>query len=149
MLLAAFGLQQIDLNTALAPHLANAGVTHAVLALQLRARLDAMAYPYEQVRELMINHDFETISLIYVQNRSRFFARIAFAMGGVVEDPAAGAAAAALGGLRVDPGWPGLFADHHFSIRQGSDMGAPSVIQVQVSGVKGPAVRVRGRARVI
>lgn len=131
-ILTGFGLNVDDLDPSFAPALANAGVTHAVLALHDRATLAAMAYDFAPMRALMLREGSDS-----------FVARNAFASGGVVEDPATGAAAAALGGLLVDRGR----AAGHFRIRQGEDMGAPSRIEVEVSGVVGGPVRVGGGAR--
>jgi PhzF family phenazine biosynthesis protein len=142
-ILTGFGLSVDDLDPDFAPALANAGVTHAVLALHDRATLAAMAYDFAPMRDLMLREGLTTISLLWREGSDSFVARNAFASGGVVEDPATGAAAAALGGLLVDRGR----AAGHFRIRQGEDMGAPSRIEVEVSGVVGGPVRVGGGAR--
>lgn len=144
-LLAGFALQPLDLDPALPPHLANAGVTHAVLALRSRARLAEMAYDFAPMRALMLREGLTTVSLILREGPDSFVARNAFAAGGVVEDAATGAAAAALGGLLVDLGR----GAGRFSIRQGEDMGAPSLIEVEVSGERSASVRVGGTARVL
>ncbi|OYU38428.1 MAG: PhzF family phenazine biosynthesis protein [Pseudorhodobacter sp. PARRP1] len=144
-LLAHFGLTEADLDPSLPPHLAHGGATHGVFALRSRATLAAMAYDFDAVRALMLAADLTTISLIWRESADVFVCRNAFAVGGVVEDPATGAAAAALGGLLVDLGrGPGRFA-----IRQGEDMGAPSLIHVTVTGQSGDGVRVAGAARVL
>jgi predicted PhzF superfamily epimerase YddE/YHI9 len=70
--------------------------------------------------------------------------RTAYAAGGVVEDPATGAAAAALGGsLRdgghVDP--PATVVVH-----QGDDVGRPSRLVVDVPAAPGSGIRVTGAA---
>jgi PhzF family phenazine biosynthesis protein len=144
-LLELFGLVEGDLDPSLPPHLAHGGATHAVFALRSRATLAAMAYAFDAVRALMLRADLTTISLIWRESADVFVSRNAFAVGGVVEDPATGAAAAALGGLLVDLGrGPGSF-----TIRQGEDMGAPSRIHVTVTGQSGDGVRVAGAARVL
>ena len=144
-LLRQFGLAEADLDAELKPHLAHAGATHAVLALHNRATLAAMQYDFAPTRALMQREGLTTISLLYREDANSFVARNAFAVGGVVEDPATGAAAAALGGLLVDMGrGPGSF-----TIRQGEDMGAPSLLHVTVTGQRGAGVRVGGAARVI
>jgi PhzF family phenazine biosynthesis protein len=142
-ILTCFGLTVDDLDPGFAPALANAGVTHAVLALQSRDRLAAMAYDFAQGQALMLREGLTTISLLWREGPDSFVARNAFASGGVVEDPATGAAAAALGGLLVDMGR----GAGRFSIRQGEDMGAASRIEVEVSGQIGAPVRVGGGAR--
>lgn len=144
-LLAGFGLSPADLDPTFAPHLANAGVTHAVLALRSRQRLAEMAYDFEPMRALMLGKGLTTISLIFCESADSFVARNAFAAGGVVEDAATGAAAAALGGLLVDLGR----GAGRFVIRQGEDMGAPSRIEVEVSGQKGAPVKVGGAVRAL
>lgn len=147
--LEAFGLTEADLDPRLPLSRAHGGVDHAVIALLRRDRLAAMAYPFDRVKALMHKAGLTTISLIHIAAPDLFIARNAFAIGGVVEDPATGAAAAALGGLLVDLGWPGLAAGGRFTIRQGEDMGAPSLIAVEVSGQPGAPVRVGGAARPI
>lgn len=144
-LLPLFHLAPADLDPNLAPHLAHAGATHAVLALSSRVTLAAMAYEFEPVKALMQREDLTTIGLIFREDDDTFVSRNAFAIGGVVEDPATGAAAAALGGLLVDLGR----GAGSFSIRQGEDMGMPSLLRVTVTGKPGDAVRVGGGARVL
>ncbi|MES2435247.1 MAG: PhzF family phenazine biosynthesis protein [Pseudomonadota bacterium] len=145
-LLRHFGLTEADLDPSLAPHLVHGGANHALLALHSRATLAAMDYDFEAVRALMLRERLNaTISLIYRESPDVFVSRNAFAVGGVMEDPATGAAAAALGGLLVDLGRePGSF-----TIRQGEDMGAPSLLHVTVTGQKGAGVRVAGAARLL
>ena len=100
-------------------------------------------------RALMQKFDLTTVSLLYLQDDTTFISRNAFAIGGVVEDPATGAAAAALGGALVDLDWPSLRGGWAFQIRQGEDMGYPSHLNVAMSGVSGDSVRVAGTTRKI
>ena len=148
-LLDAFALTGADLEPRLPLSRAHGGVDHAVIALLRRERLAAMDYPFARVKALMQEAGLTTISLIHIAAPDLFMSRNAFAIGGVVEDPATGAAAAALGGLLVDLGWPGLATGGRFTILQGQDMGAPSRIEVEVTGKPGAPVRVAGRARQI
>ena len=67
-----------------------------------------------------------------------------FPPGGVVEDPATGAAAAAFGAYLADRGV--LPASRAFDIRQGEDMGRPSRIAVSVPRDLREGVRVGGTA---
>jgi len=146
-LLDLFGLTEGDLDLALPPTLAFAGVKHGILMLKDRAKLAAMSYPFEAMRELMAQHDLVTVSLLYVQGPRNLVSRNAFASGGVVEDPATGAAAAALGGALVDQDWDGLAAGGAFTIAQGEDMGMPSALTVEVTGKPGASVKVSGAVR--
>ena len=60
---------------------------------------------------------------------------------------AATATGSTLGGALVDLGWPGLAQGGSFTILQGQDMGAPSRLEVTVSGTPGASVRVSGAVR--
>ncbi|MEM7488241.1 MAG: PhzF family phenazine biosynthesis isomerase [Pseudomonadota bacterium] len=148
-LLDLFHLAPSDLDPRLPPTLASGGATHALLALKDRAKLAAMSYDFETGRRLMLDHGLVTISLLHITSNIAFAARNAFAFGGVVEDPATGAAAAALGGALVDQDWPGLSGGGTVTIRQGDDMGIPAVLTVTVTGHAGDPVRVGGTARII
>lgn len=148
-LLSIFSLTPDDLDLAVPPTLGHAGVRHAILTLRERARLAAMDYPFEALKRVMRAADLTTVSLLHRTSDLAFSARNAFAVGGVVEDPATGAAAAALGGALVDLGWPALHGGGQFTIRQGEDMGQPSHLMVQVTGRPGAPVQVSGATRPI
>ena len=91
----------------------------------------------------MRRHGWTTLQLVWRETQELFHARDPFPVGGVVEDPATGAAAAALGGyLRVLGALPPSGA---FTIRQGEDLGRPSLLRVKAS-VTDPRVRVSGQA---
>lgn len=144
--LSLFGLSNDDLDPNLAPAIANAGNDHLVLALRDRARLADMAYDLDDGRQVMQDHGLTTINLIWAEGPRQFHSRNAFAIGGVAEDPATGAAAAALGGYLRDLGWP---HEGSIDITQGADMGMPSKLKVTISDVPGSPVLVSGTARTI
>jgi PhzF family phenazine biosynthesis protein len=144
--LALFALTPADLDPRIPPAIANAGVDHLVLALKDRRRLAAMSYDFEAGRALMNANRLVTISLVHAETDRLFHARNPFASGGVYEDPATGAAAAALGGYLRDLGWP---HGGGIEIRQGEDMGAPSRLVVGIGEEAGASVRVSGAARVM
>lgn len=145
--LAAFGLSMEDLDPRLPLTIANAGASHLVIALSSRTALADMSYPYDEVKSLMTAAGLTTISLIWAENDRRFHARNPFPVGGVYEDPATGAAAAAFGGFLRDNGW--LKDGGSIEILQGHDMGAPSALAVEVGATKGESVRVSGGTHVI
>ncbi len=145
--LALFGLTQGDLDPAFMPLLAHAGANHPVIALHDRAVLARMTYDFDAGRSLMAREGWTTISLIHFAAPDQVNARNAFAIGGVVEDAATGAAAAALAGAMVDRDWNGLRGGGRFRILQGEDMGSPSELLVEVTGKPGAGVRVAGAAR--
>ena len=93
----------------------------------------------------MAREDLTTLQLVWREADTLFHARNPFPPGGVVEDPATGAAAAALGGYLRDAGY--AQAPFEFAIRQGEDMGRPSRLDVSVPVAGG--VVVSGSAEVI
>jgi len=142
--LALFGLSKEDLDPRLAPARIHGGADHIVLPLKDRSRLAAMDYDLDQGRAVMRRHGLVTVMLVFIEADQSFVARNAFASGGVLEDPATGAAAAAFAGYLRDVDWP---HGGTFTIRQGEDMGSPSLIKVELTDAKGTPVRVSGGTR--
>lgn len=140
---ALFGLSQGDLDPALPPALANAGAQHLVLPLARGDLLRDMAYEFDSGAALMQTHGLVTINLIWREGAGRIHARNAFAGHGVYEDPATGAAAAALAGYLRDAG----HADAPFDVVQGVDMGAPSRLHVRALPGADAPVEVAGLVR--
>ena len=144
--LALFSYSVDDLDPRLPPAIAEAGARHLVLALTSRERLAAMHYDLEAGRILMTRAGIVTISLIHAETASLFHARNPFAAGGVYEDPATGAAAAALAGYLRDLGWP---HGGTLDIIQGEDMGVPSRLRAEITPEPGASIRVSGVARIM
>ncbi len=144
--LALFGYTPDDLDMRIRPAIACAGATHLVIALSSRARLAAMRYKLEAGRALMERIGAVTIAFVHARTPQLFHARNAFASGGVYEDPATGAAAAALAGYLRDIRWP-----HNgvIDIVQGEDMGSRSMLRAEFSRAIGSSIRVSGTARLI
>ena len=142
--LELFQLTRSDLNPIYPVHVAGAGARHLILVLNDRVKLARMNYDFERTKALMLEQDWITISLIYQESNNLFHSRNAFAYGGVVEDPATGAAAAALAGYLRDIRWGG---GNNFEILQGFDMGTPSRLQVKFSDAKGEGISVSGATR--
>ena len=144
--LALFGLTAEALDPQIPPAIAHAGADHLVLALRSRALLAAMRYDLDAGRVLALQEGIVTFSLIQADGPQRFRARNPFPMGGVYEDPATGAAAAALAGYLRDLGWP---HEGEIEIIQGEDMGVPSRLWAKISREPGASIRVSGSARLI
>jgi PhzF family phenazine biosynthesis protein len=142
--LALFGYALSDLDDRIPPAIAFGGAHHLVLALTSRAKLRAMRYDLDAGRSFMRDHGLTTVALVHAETPQRFHARNPFASGGVYEDPATGAAAAALAGYLRDLDWP---HGGSIDIIQGEDMGAPSQLQVQIGSEAGSSIRVSGSAR--
>jgi PhzF family phenazine biosynthesis protein len=145
-LMELFEYADDDLDLKIPPATIHAGADHAVLALKSRDALARMRYDFERGRELMENAGLITIALVTVEHPQLFHARNAFAAGGVVEDPATGAAAAAFAGYLRDIGWPHEGA---IDIVQGEDMGMRSLIRAEIDTPIGGSIRVSGTARIM
>ncbi len=143
--LNCLGWQSAELDASIPPARAYAGAWHLVLAAATRSRLAALDYDFERLKSLMLANDLTTLQLVWRESEHSFQSRNPFPVGGVVEDPATGAAAAALGGyLR---GADLIDAPTTLTIRQGVDMGRPSTLKVEIPSqggivVSGTAVRI-------
>lgn len=142
--LSLFGLVPDDLDPRIPPTIAQAGATHLILTLRDRSKLAAMHYDLAAGKALMQAHGLVTIALVQAADNQLFHARNAFASAGVVEDPATGAAAAALGGALRDIGWP---HGGKITVIQGEDMGARSIIEAEIPPTPGQSIRVSGTIR--
>jgi PhzF family phenazine biosynthesis protein len=142
--LQLFGYDADGLDPRIAPAIINAGATHLLLALKSRAHLSAMDYDLAKGRAFMNSSNIVTVTLVFAETDQLFHARNPFASGGVYEDPATGAAAAALAGHLRSIDWP-----HHgaIDIIQGEDMGERSVLKAEIPSEPGSSIRVSGTAR--
>ena len=142
--LAALRWQRDDLDPALPPAVAYAGAWHPVIAVVSRARLADLHYDFDALATLMASRGWTTINLVWREDAHTLHARNPFPPGGVVEDPATGAAAAALGAyLATQDALPDT---RRFRILQGHDLGRPSLLQVEVPHDLQQGVRVSGSA---
>jgi PhzF family phenazine biosynthesis protein len=137
--LTALGWRRADLDPAIPPARAYAGAWHLILAVADAQRLAMLDYDFDALKALMLAEELTTLQLIWRESDDVFHSRNPFPVGGVVEDPATGAAAAALGGyLRaaqlVTPPVTLL-------IRQGEAMGRPSRLTVEIPTDGGIVVR--------
>jgi PhzF family phenazine biosynthesis protein len=137
------GWRADDLDRRLPPAVGFAGVRHLILAAARLDRLERLDYPFEAMQSLMLRAELTTLQLVWRESAGRFRARDPFPVGGVVEDPATGAAAAALGAYLRERGE--IVPPATFEVIQGVEMGRPSRITVSVvPGERG--VRVSGTA---
>jgi PhzF family phenazine biosynthesis protein len=145
-LLDLFLYTSSDLDLRIPPAKIHGGADHVVLILKTRESLARMKYDFKHGQEIMAKAGLVTIALVYVENAQLFHVRNAFASGGVIEDPATGAAAAALAGYLRDIGWAhGGVID----IVQGEDMGMRSLLRAEIGKVAGSSIRVSGTARIM
>ncbi|MEV5652662.1 PhzF family phenazine biosynthesis isomerase [Nocardia sp. NPDC052254] len=143
--LAALGWAKRELDAALPPKIAYAGVRHLVLAAATRQRLADLDYDFDRLLALMRRLDLTTVQLVWRQSATVFHVRDPFPVGGVVEDAATGAAAAAFGAYARRLGL--VPPDARLTLHQGHDMGRPSLLEVTLDPgqerirVSGTAVR--------
>jgi len=131
-----------DLDPTIPPALAYAGAWHLVLALSDRATLSRLDYDFDGLKRFMLDRELTTLQLVWRENATTFHSRNPFPVGGIVEDPATGAAAAALGGYLRDASL--IDSPAEVLILQGEDMGRPSSIYVTIPAVGG--IEVAGTA---
>jgi len=141
-----FSLEISELDQRMPSAIAHAGADHLVLALDTRARLAAMRYDLEAGRALALAYGIGTFILVHAETPQLFHARNPFPIGGVYEDPATGAAAAALAGYLRDLEWP---HGGSIDIVQGEDMGMRSLLHAAISTTCGASIRVSGQSRPI
>ncbi|MEU1086941.1 PhzF family phenazine biosynthesis isomerase [Streptomyces sp. NPDC005892] len=139
--LAALDWPAGDLDPALPPRVAFAGARHLVVAAATRERLADLSYDFSRLESLMRRLDLTTLQLVWRESERVFHARDPFPVGGVVEDPATGAAAAAFGAYARELGL--VPDDVVLTLHQGVDMGRPGTLTVELR--RGDArVRVSG-----
>jgi PhzF family phenazine biosynthesis protein len=141
--LAALRWSEAEIDPSYPPHVGFAGMHHLVLAVRDEATLAGLDYDFDALGALMAEQGWITVHLFWAESPSTFHARNPFPPGGVVEDPATGAAAAAFGGYLRTTGLapvPGSV-----TVLQGHYMGAPSRLLVHLdTGTE--ATRVTGIA---
>ncbi|THA63805.1 PhzF family phenazine biosynthesis isomerase [Streptomyces sp. A0958] len=126
--LAALAWPAAGLDPDLPPRIAYAGARHLVLAAGTRERLAALDYDFARLEALMHRLDLTTLQLVRRASAAVFHVRDPFPVGGVVEDPATGAAAAAFGAyLRALSLVP---ETAQLTLYQGEDMGRPGTLTV-------------------
>jgi PhzF family phenazine biosynthesis protein len=141
--LAALRWAPGDVDPAWPPHVSFAGNDHLVLAAASRDRLARLDYDFTALGDVMRDHGWTTVHLFRHEDEHTVHARDPFPPGGVVEDPATGAAAAAFGGYlraldRIPPGG-------RLTVIQGEDMGRRSELTIDID-VDNPRVTVTGTA---
>ncbi|MFE5190349.1 PhzF family phenazine biosynthesis protein [Streptomyces sp. NPDC056628] len=139
--LAALDWPAADLDPAFPPRIAFAGARHLVLAAATRARLADLSYDFPRLEALMHRLDLTTVQLVWRESPAVFHVRDPFPVGGVVEDAATGAAAAAFGAYARELGL--VPQDAVLTLFQGQDMGRPGELTVTLRAGD-PRVRVSG-----
>jgi PhzF family phenazine biosynthesis protein len=142
--LKLFGYTSNQLSEKIIPARIHGGSDHYVIVLKSRKDLSSMEYSLSAGREFMNERGLVTVMFAVPENDQLFHVRNAFASGGVLEDPATGAAAAAFSGYLRDTAWPN---NGEIKFIQGEDMGARSLIITDSGSVTRGSVRVSGTTR--
>jgi len=143
-LLDLLGLTRDDLDERMPLAQAFAGNLHPVVAIASRETFDAFTFDGPRLRALLDERGWKgTATVVHVEGALEdgvvVEARNLFPVADILEDPATGSAAAALGVyLRDRVGVPAPFA---FTVRQGRHIGRPSVLEVEVPASGGILVR--------
>ena len=124
---------------------AYAGAWHLVIAVSQADRLAELEYDFANLKTVMRREDLTTLQLVWRESTDLFHSRNPFPVGGVFEDPATAAAAAALGGYLRAANL--INVPTTILIHQGEAMGRSSriIVQIPTSGgiiVSGTAVRI-------
>jgi PhzF family phenazine biosynthesis protein len=143
-ILAALDWDAADLDPAIPPAIAYAGAFHPILGVTSRERLARLDYDFDQLGKLMAERDWTTVALVFRASQTLFHARNPFPPGGVVEDPATGASAAALGGYLRARGL--VDAPAQITILQGHDLGRPGLLTVTIPAGEQSGISVTGTA---
>jgi PhzF family phenazine biosynthesis protein len=138
VLLAALRWSEGDLDAGMPLRVAYAGAWHPIVAAASRARLAKLDYDFDTLSGLMAARQWTTIDLVWRESATVVHARNPFPPGGVVEDPATGAAAAAFGGYLRELRLSEVPAT--ITVHQGVDMGRPSLLRIDIPTEGGIAV---------
>ena len=141
-----FSFNKEDLNKKYPIRIAFSGNNHLIIFVKDKQKLQEMEYEFSKVKLLMEEKNIVTISIIWEENENLFHSRNAFAYGGVVEDPATGSAAIALGEYLRDTGFR---KSGNIEILQGFDMEQPSQLFVSFSEIPNSSIKVSGASRII
>ena len=136
--LSTLGWERSDLDNSIPPAKAYAGAWHLILAVADASRLSELDYDFDSLKALMLREGLTTLQLVWRELPDVFHSRNPFPVGGVVEDPATGAAAAALGGYLREANL--VTAPSTILIRQGEAMGRPSRLTVEIPTTGGIVV---------
>lgn len=137
------GLDADALDPRFPPLQAYAGNWHPVLVLAQRQVFDRFGFDPVQARVILDGHRWPaTITVLHSEAAELWHARNLFPVGDITEDPATGAAAAAVGGyLRALSAAP---PSGRLVIAQGSHVGRPSELTVDIPPTGGIVVSGRG-----
>jgi PhzF family phenazine biosynthesis protein len=144
VILSALRWDRAELDPRLPPRTAFAGAWHPVIAVRSRERLAGLDYDMDVLGALMAERDWTTVDLVWRESPTVFHARNPFPPGGVREDPATGAAAAAFGGYLREIS--AVDTPATVTVHQGHDMGRPGLLTIGIPTDPASGISVTGTA---
>lgn len=121
----------------------SAGADMIMIPLKSRDRLARLDYDVPAGADLLNAHNIIGAYFVFKESDARYHVRMAFPTGGIFEDPATGAAAAALSGWLRDSGRK----TGEITIIQAEDSGSASRLTAVSTPEKGAPVKVSGATR--
>ena len=145
-IIESFSFNKDDLNEKYPVRISFSGNNHLIIFLKDKQKLSEMEYEFAKIKKLMEQENIVTISVLWKKNENIYHSRNAFAYGGVIEDPATGSAAIALGEYLRDTGFK---KSGNIEILQGFDMKQPSQLFVSFNSIPNSSIKVSGSSRII
>ncbi len=139
-----FNLKKKDINLDYPIRFAYAGAKHIIIVLKKHIKLKEMKYEFESLKSVMKKEDLTTVNLLWQESKNIFHSRNPFPSGGIYEDAATGAAAAAFTGYLRDIKYQ---CNNKFEIIQGEDMGCPSRLLIEYKDKISSSIKVSGETR--
>ena len=139
-----FNLTDEDVKPAYPILFSYAGAKHIIIVLKERVKLQEMKYDFDSLKSVMKKENLTTVNSLWQESMSKFHSRNPFPSGGIYEDAATGAAAAAFAGYLRDIYYKG---NNSLEIIQGEDMGCPSLLLVEYTDEIGSSIKVSGETR--
>jgi len=141
-----FSFEKEDLDSKYPIKISFTGNNHLIIFVKEKQTLKEMTYDFQRAKDLMEQEQIVTISILWKESENLYHSRNAFAYGGVMEDPATGSAAIALGEYLRNTGHK---ESGEIEILQGFDMNQPSQLFVSFSSIAHSSIKVSGTSRVI
>ena len=139
---AALGIPTLWMVPGLPPQAASVGVGHLTVQLE-PGHVANLAPNVGRVKELLEHHGLTGMLVWSFSGAGRVHARVFAPAAGVLEDPATGSAAAALGVVLTQAA--GVTEPTRYTISQGAEVGRPSELLLAVNHTAARSIAVGGR----
>lgn len=141
-----FSMKPYELDERFPIKISFSGNDHLIIFVKEKQTLENMDYDFQRAKVLMRDENITTISILWQESDAIYHSRNAFAFGGVIEDPATGSAAIALGEYLRSIG---VKKSGRIEILQGFNMNQPSRLFVEYKEEPNSSIKVSGESRYI